>query len=67
MKRKAKLPKITSPAMMEVCEVIYECPDDTSPVVIEDCVNKNLDDITRKYLNEINQIGVDEEGGGGDM
>ena len=47
--------------MMEVCELIYELPGDTSPVVMEDCVNNNLDDITRKYLNEINDIGVDED------
>ena len=47
--------------MMDVCEIIYECPDDTSPVVMEDRVNKNLDNITRKYLNEINEIGVNEE------
>ena len=46
---------------MEVCEVIYECPNDKSPVVMEDCVNKNLDDITRRYLNDINEIGVYEE------
>ena len=30
---------------------------------MEDFVNKNLDDRTRKNLNEINEIGVDEEGG----
>ena len=52
-----------SPAMMEVWEVIYECPDETSTFVMEDCVNKNLDDTTRKYLNAINDIGVDKEGG----
>ena len=23
-------------------EVIYECPDDTSPAVMEECVNKTL-------------------------
>ena len=58
---KATLSKITSPYMMEVCELIYKLPGDTSPVVMEDCVNNNLDDITRKYLNEINDIGVDED------
>ena len=26
-------------------------------------MNNNLDDRNRKYLNEINEIGVDEEGG----
>ena len=33
--------------MMNICEVIDECPDDTSPVVMEDCVNKNLDETHR--------------------
>ena len=35
--------------------------------MVEDCVNNNLDGITRKYLNEINEIGVNEEGVGGYM
>ena len=39
-------------------EFIYEFPDDTSVAMIEDCVNKNLDD-TKKTFNEINEIGVD--------
>ena len=42
---KAKLPKITPQAMIEVCEVRDECHHDTSPVVMEDCVNKNLYEI----------------------
>ena len=46
--------------MMELCELIYECPDDTYPVVMEYCANNNLDEITRKCFNEINEIGVDE-------
>ena len=49
--------------MMEACEVRYEHPDDTYQVVMEAFVNKNLDDITRKYLNEINQISIDKEEG----
>ena len=28
--------------MMDICEVVDECPDGTSPVVMEDYVNKNL-------------------------
>ena len=28
--------------------------------MIEDSLNKKLDDTNRKYLNEINEIGVDE-------
>ena len=38
-KGKETLPNITSPAMMDEYEVIDELPDDTSPVVTEDCVN----------------------------
>ena len=49
--------------MMQIYEVRYICLDDTSPVLMEDCVNKNLDDIPRKDLNEINEICVHEEGG----
>ena len=33
--------------MMEICEVRYECTDDTSPVVMEYCVNNKLDEIQR--------------------
>ena len=47
MKGKSTPPNITSPAMMEVCEVIYENPDYTSPVVMEDCVNDEHEDSTR--------------------
>ena len=45
--RKATLPNITSPDMTDICEVIDECPDGTYPVVMEDCVNKSLDEIHR--------------------
>ena len=37
--------------MMEICEVRDECPYDTSIVVMEDCVNKNMDEIHR-YITE---------------
>ena len=33
--------------MREICEVIYQCPDYTSPDVMEYCVNNNLDEIHR--------------------
>ena len=49
--------------MMEVFEVIDECPDEKYTVVTEYCANKDLDYTTRKYLNDINKIGVDEEVG----
>ena len=42
-------------------EVIDELPQYTTTTMMEDCVDKNLDNITRKYLNEINEIGVNEE------
>ena len=44
-------------------EVIYECPDDTFIAIMEDCVNNNLYDKKRKYLNGINEICVYEDGG----
>ena len=43
-------------------EVMYEFPDDTSTTMVEDCVNKNLDYTNKKYLDNINDIGVDVEG-----
>ena len=43
-KRKATLSKITSSVMVEICEVRDEYPDVLSTVVMEDCVNKNLDE-----------------------
>ena len=49
--------------MIEVCEFRDGCQDEKSPVVMEDCVNKNLDHIPRKYLNELNEIGVNKEVG----
>ena len=33
--------------MVEICEVRDEYPDDSSPVLMEDCVNKNLDETHR--------------------
>ena len=47
-KRKATLPKITSPDMRDICEIRDECPDGTSTVVMEDCVNNNLDETHRE-------------------
>ena len=44
---KATLPNITSPAVVEICEVRDEYPYDLSPVVMEYCVNKNLDETHR--------------------
>ena len=50
-KRKATLPKITSPAVVATCEVIYEYPDDSYTVVMEDFVNKKMDE-THRYISE---------------
>ena len=33
--------------MMEIFEVRHECPDETYPVVMEGCVNKNMDETHR--------------------
>ena len=41
-------PQYRIPSMMEVCEAIDECPYETSPVVMEDCVNDEHEDSTRK-------------------
>ena len=48
MKLKATLLNITYPAMMGACEVIDECPDETSPVLMEDSVNYEHEDSIRK-------------------
>ena len=40
--------------MMEVCEVIDKFPDERSPVVMEDYINDEREDIIRKYLVEKN-------------
>ena len=61
MKRKAKLPKITYPAMMEEFEVIDECPDDTYQVVMEDFVNDEHQDIIKNDLVEKNDTEVNNE------
>ena len=39
--------------MMEIFEVRHECPHDKYLVVMEDCVNNNLDD-THRYISEHN-------------
>ena len=49
-KRKATLPNITSPSMMEISEIRDEYPDDSSQVVMEDCVNKNIYE-THRYIS----------------
>ena len=51
-KGKETLPNITSPAMMDEYEVIDELPDDTSPVVTEDCVNDEHKCIITNYFIE---------------
>ena len=46
-KRKATPPKIASPAMMDIYE--SECPDNTSPVDMEEGVYDRKDDKNEKY------------------
>ena len=43
-------------------EVIDECSDDSPTDMMKDFVNKNLDDTNKNNLNEVNEIGVYEEG-----
>ena len=47
--------------MMELCEVIYEFPYDTSPVVMEDSVNVEHEDGIWKYLVEKNDTRVSDK------
>ena len=61
MKGKSKPQNITSPAMMKACEVINECPDYTSPVMMDDFVNDEHEDNIRKYLVEKNDTTVTDE------
>ena len=61
MNGKEILPKIAYPARMKDCEVIYEFPDDISPVVVEDCVNNEHEDGIRNDLIEENDAKVHDE------
>ena len=50
MKGKATTPKITLPDMMEEFGITDEFPYDTYPVVMEDYVNDEHEDIIKNYL-----------------
>ena len=39
-------------------EVIDECPYDTSPNLMEDCLNENLDDNNKTDFIEVNDTGI---------
>ena len=39
--------KTDGEAVEDICEVIYQYPDESSPIVMEDGVNKNLDETHR--------------------
>ena len=60
MKGEATLPKTTYPAMMKICEVIDECTNDTSPVLMQDCVNYEHEDSIRNYLVDKNNTKVND-------
>ena len=45
--RKATLPNIISPDVVATCEVRDEYPDESSPVLMEYCVNTKLDETDR--------------------
>ena len=47
--------------MMDECEVIDEFPYDTSPLMMEDCVNNEHEDIIRKDLVEKNDTKLNDE------
>ena len=42
--------------------VIDEYPGETSTSILDYCVNRNLYDTNKKYLNEVNDIEIYEEG-----
>ena len=52
MNGKAKISKITSLAIMELCEVIDESPDYTPPAVMEYCMNDEHEDSIRISLRK---------------
>ena len=41
-------------------EVIYKCPDDAYPDMIDDSINEELDDMNQNYLYNENKISLDE-------
>ena len=53
--------KIASPAVVEVCKIRNEYPDDSSPVVMEDCVNKNLDETHRDIYEHDIETNLNEK------
>ena len=61
IKGKSTTQNITSPAMMKLCEVINECLDYTSPVMMDNFVNDEHEDNIRKYLVEKNDTKVTDE------
>ena len=42
-------------------DVMNKCPDDILEDMMKGCVNKNLYDTNNNYLNDLNQIGVNDE------
>ena len=42
-------------------EVIYECPDYTSPEMMEYDINEELDFMNQNDLNDENRMGIEEE------
>ena len=58
MNGESSLPKITHPDIMEARNVIYDSPDNKSPVLMKDCVNFEHEDSTRKNPVEKNDTKV---------
>ena len=55
--------KETETNMYTFEEVIYECTYVISPDIMENYVNKNLNDNKKKYFIKVNDTGIDDEEG----
>ena len=61
MKGKATLSKVISPYMIEECELIDKLPEDTTPVLMGDCLNDEHEDSIRKDLVDRNDTKVNDK------
>ena len=42
-------------------KIIKECPDDTSPVVMDECVNDEVDHDNKRNLIEVKETNINDE------
>ena len=61
MKAKEKIPNITPPAIMGDCRVLDYWTDDTSPVLMEACVNDEHEDRIINHMIKENDTKVNDE------